>query len=96
MEETVRVSATNGTLNQLPTIIHFNEGKEVKRLNPAVSPETLLNLPSIMKYCQVSLTTLEGKKSIDMRIRVRAPQFIAQSLNCYSIRDQPTCAELDS
>jgi thiol-disulfide isomerase/thioredoxin len=62
MEEKFRVSATNGTLNQLPTIIHFKEGKEVKRLNPAVSPETLFNLPSIVKYFKIPLTTGEGKK----------------------------------
>jgi thiol-disulfide isomerase/thioredoxin len=55
MEKEYGVSATNGTLNQLPTIIHFKGGKEVKRLSPAVAPGTLFNLPVIVKYFKLTL-----------------------------------------
>jgi thiol-disulfide isomerase/thioredoxin len=54
MAEEFRVSATNGTLNQIPTIIHFRAGAEVRRLSPAVSPGTLFNLPSIVKYFRLA------------------------------------------
>jgi thiol-disulfide isomerase/thioredoxin len=60
MEKEYNVSATNGALNQLPTIIHFKNGKEVKRLNPALSPATLFNLPTIVKYFKLTLPPPDG------------------------------------
>ena len=50
IEKDFNVSATNGTLKQIPTIIHFKNGKEVKRINPAILGEKLMNYPNIVKY----------------------------------------------
>jgi thiol-disulfide isomerase/thioredoxin len=62
MEAKFGVSATNGTLNQLPTIIHFKDGKEVKRLSPAVAPATMFNLPTIVKYFKLTLPPAEAEQ----------------------------------
>lgn len=53
-QERFKISATNGTLRQLPTIIHFKNGKEVKRLNPNTQPGAILNMPTIVKYFQLN------------------------------------------
>jgi thiol-disulfide isomerase/thioredoxin len=55
VEEHFGISATNGALNQLPTIIHFKDGKEVKRLNPAVAEGKPLNFPTITKWFNIPL-----------------------------------------
>jgi thiol-disulfide isomerase/thioredoxin len=55
-EEHFAISAANGALNQLPTIIHFRDGKEVKRLNPAIADGKPLNIPTITKWFRLPLT----------------------------------------
>lgn len=50
MQEKFKISATNGTLRQLPTIIRFKNGKEVKRLNPNSQPGAVINMPTIVKF----------------------------------------------
>lgn len=55
IQEAFEISATNGTLKQLPTIIHFIDGKEVKRLNPNIAGEQLLNIPTIVKHFKLTL-----------------------------------------
>jgi thiol-disulfide isomerase/thioredoxin len=65
VEEHFGISATNGALNQLPTIIHFKDGKEVKRLNPAIAEGKALNLPTITKWFDLPLPpkSAEDKKT---------------------------------
>lgn len=53
-EKEFQISATNGTLRQIPTIIHFKNGKEVKRLNPAILQDKSFNLPTIAKYFHIT------------------------------------------
>jgi thiol-disulfide isomerase/thioredoxin len=53
-QDTFHVSATNGTLNELPTIIHFKEGKEQKRLNPAIADGKPLNRALIVKHFKLT------------------------------------------
>lgn len=55
MQAAFNISATNGTLKQLPTIIHFKEGKEVKRLNPRIAGDQSLNIPTIVKHFKLIL-----------------------------------------
>lgn len=49
-QERYNISATNGTLRQLPTIIHFKDGKEVKRMDPNSVTTSALNMPAIVKH----------------------------------------------
>ena len=63
-EEKYKVSARNGTLKQIPTIIHYKDGKEVNRLNPAILEGKIMNYPNIVKYFKLTLPKKEneGKK----------------------------------
>ena len=63
MEKEYKISATNGNLRQIPTIIHFKEGKEVKRLNPAIAQEKIMNYPTIVKYFKLGAPPKNEKKT---------------------------------
>lgn len=55
IEEKYKVSARNGTLKQIPTIIHFKGGKEINRINPALLEGKIMNYPNIVKYFKLTL-----------------------------------------
>lgn len=61
-EEKYKVSARNGTLKQIPTIIHYKGGKEINRLNPALLEGKIMNYPNIVKYFKLSLPKKENEK----------------------------------
>ena len=54
IQKRYNISTTNGTLRQLPTIVKFKEGKEVKRLDPNSLTNAPLNFPTIVKYFGLS------------------------------------------
>ncbi|KAH0789464.1 thioredoxin-related transmembrane protein 2 [Histomonas meleagridis] len=60
-QEEFKISSTNGTLRQIPTIIHFKDGKEINRLNPNIAGDKLLNLPTIVRHFKLRLPTKEEK-----------------------------------
>jgi thiol-disulfide isomerase/thioredoxin len=59
-EKDYQVSISDGSMGHLPTIVRYKDGKEIKRLNPAVARENTLNMlntPGISKFFNLGNTS---------------------------------------
>ncbi|OHT14680.1 hypothetical protein TRFO_14852 [Tritrichomonas foetus] len=62
VEKDFQISATNGTLRQIPTIVHYKDGKEVRRYNPAIAEDKIMNYPNIIKYFKLGAPPKQKKQ----------------------------------